>query len=129
MSTATVLLRSRVLPQASEVEVKSDAKSKMQEVPLLMSTLHMWKSYEVRMTRHEDIVEKAMILSQLTHCRHVATQLNCLHQAMLQEPSICTQNHPGDAQLLRVISEAMQQPGRTPETVAAEIAGEPKHVG
>lgn len=27
----------------------------------------------------------------------------------------------GDAQLLRVISEAMQQPGRTPETVAAEI--------
>lgn len=28
---------------------------------------------------------------------------------------------PGDAQLLRVISEAMQQPGRTPEIVAAEI--------
>lgn len=28
---------------------------------------------------------------------------------------------PGDAQLLRVISEAMRQPGRTPETVAAEI--------
>ena len=31
----------------------------------------------------------------------------------------------GDAQLLRVISEAMRQPGRTPETVAAEIARGP----
>ena len=33
----------------------------------------------------------------------------------------------GDAQLLRVISEAMRQPGRTPETVAAEIARGPNH--